>query len=314
MIILSKTLLIGLRSLQQVRTLWRLLILQIFRVRLTLGRHAETSRENMAKRSFSPAISCRPDRRRAIHAIYSYCRIADDIVDRAGMVGDEITLAALDAWEAQIERPWHPVAVSFAETRATYGIPSQPAHDLLQGVRSDLEPVHFETWSALREYCYQVAGTVGLLTAPVLGCENERALPAAVDLGIAMQMTNIIRDVGEDIGLGRIYLPDEDLDQFGVDRSALENGVATGDFDGLIAFEIARARGYYESGLRGVPALSVFGQLAVLTSARLYGSILDRVEDQGFDVLSRRAYVPTFRKFTAMPLVAFSFLQLRIER
>ena len=91
------------------------------------------------------------------------------------------------------------------------------------------------------------------------------------------------------------------------------NGIPTGDFDGLIAFEIARARRYYASGLQGVPSLSAFGQLAVLTSARLYGSILDRVESQGYDVLARRAYVPTYRKFASMPFVALSFLQVRLE-
>lgn len=156
-------------------------------------------------------------RQKAIHAIYAYCRIADDIADRspdlAAAAGD------LDAWEAQIAHPTDPVALAFAAVREQYGIPDAPVRDLLAGVRMDLNPAHYETWDDLRRYCYHVAGTVGLMTAPVLGCQQAAALPHAIDLGIAMQLTNVLRDVGEDAGQGRLYLPLQDLARFGVIRT-----------------------------------------------------------------------------------------------
>jgi 15-cis-phytoene synthase len=247
-------------------------------------------------------------RRRAIQAVYAYCRIADDLVDRAMKAGGTHVAEALNAWEAELCDPRHPVAIAFAEARACYDIPLEPVHDLLAGIRMDLQTVRYQTWGQLRDYCYHVAGTIGLLTAPILGCRDDAALPYAVDLGIAMQLTNIIRDVGEDARLGRIYLPQEDLDRFSVSADALLSGSPSGAFADLIAFEISRAREFYQRGRVGIPALSIPGQFAVIASANLYSSILSRVEAQEYDVLTRRAVVPTHQKFAAMPSVARSFI------
>lgn len=250
------------------------------------------------------------DRRRAIHAAYAFCRIADDIVDRAPATGLVDAARALDAWEAELHAPLHPIAIAFAAARARFDVPVTAAHDLIAGVRMDLAPRRYASWDELRVYCYRVAGTVGLLTAPILGCEDETALPHAVDLGIAMQLTNILRDIGEDARMGRLYLPLDELDAFGCDPDMILAGQPSGRFADLMRFEIARARGLYDSGRAGVHALCPAGQLTTIASALLYGKILHRIEEEDYDVFLTRAYVPTRRKLGTMPTVAAAFLSL----
>jgi phytoene synthase len=249
-----------------------------------------------------------PARRQAIHAIYAYCRIADDIADRSPDL--ESAARGLDEWEAQIAHPTDPVALAFAAVRARYGIPVAPVHDLLAGVRMDLTPARYETWEDLRRYCYHVAGTVGLMTAPVLGCQQAAALPHAVDLGVAMQLTNVLRDVGEDARQGRLYLPLQDLDRFGCDPEAILSGRPNGQFSRLMAFEIDRARAIYAQARLGYPALSPSGRLTALAGERLYAAILNRIEENGFDVFSTRAHVSTGRKIGALPGIAATFMRL----
>ncbi len=251
-------------------------------------------------------------RRRAIHAAYAYCRIADDAVDRAPSTGVTAAARTLDAWEAELDDPRDPVAVAFAAAREQYGVPEQPVRDLLLGVWMDLTPQHYATWDELRVYCYRVAGTVGLIAAPILGCRDDGALPRAVDLGVAMQLTNILRDVAEDSRMGRLYLPLEDLAAFGCDPEAILAGRPNGAFRDLIAFEIDRARALYESARGGIHALAPAGQLTTLASSHLYAKILSRIEEQGHDVFGPRAYVPTPRKLRAMPMVAAAFLRLYV--
>jgi len=251
-----------------------------------------------------------PRQRRSILAAYAWCRVADDIVDRAPTTGRNAAARALDAWEAQLRTPVDPIAVAFADARATYGIPDQPLHDLLTGIRMDLDPVQFATWEELRQYAYYVAGTIGLVSAPILGCRDPQALPHAVDLGIAMQLTNILRDVAEDARMGRLYLPIDDLARFGVDPDAVLAGRPNGRFCELMAFEIDRARALYASAQPGIRALSPPGRVTALASSQLYAKILDRIEAQGHDVFQGRAVVPTSSKVLAMPGVARAFFAL----
>jgi 15-cis-phytoene synthase len=250
--------------------------------------------------------------RKAILAAYAFCRIADDIADRMPELGRDEAFRRLDAWEAELERPVHPVAVAYAEARWRWDSPAQPARDLIAGVRMDLDPKPFRTWDDLSVYCYHVAGTVGLIAAPFLGCTDPVALPKAVDLGIAMQLTNILRDVAEDARMGRIYLPLEDLERFGVSMERLLAGEPSGRFRELMAFEIARARAVYANAMSGIPALSSPGRLTTLASARLYAKILDRIEDNDYDVFNRRAYVPTARKMTEMPSICAAFVRMSL--
>lgn len=266
-------------------------------------------------RSFYLASSCMtPHRRRAIRATYAYCRIADDIVD--GAMADTVTdpEAALAAWEAQIDAPSDPVAIAFAAARRQYGVPVTPVRDLIAGARMDLEPeVRYETWDDLRTYCYHVAGTVGLMVAPILGCEDPDALPFAAELGIAMQLTNILRDVAEDAANNRLYLPLDEIAAFGCDPEAILAGTPGPGFRDLIAFQVERARGLYASALRGVPALSPTGRLATLAAARFYADILTCIEEEmDYDVFQGRAYVPGRQKIAALPGVAGRVVRLSL--
>ena len=253
-----------------------------------------------------------PGRRDAISAAYAYCRIADDIVDRAPRTGMAAAAASLDRWEREIDAPIHPVAVAFAVARERYTIPCHAARDLIAGVRMDLDPGRYPTWDDLRLYCYRVAGTVGLMAAPVFGCRDDGALAQAVDLGIAMQLTNILRDVGEDARAGRLYLPLDDLAAFGCSPERILAGSPDGAFVDLMRFEIARARALYANGLRGVSALIPAGQVTTLAAAHLYAKILTRIEEQQYDVFSRRAYVSHQRKLREMPAVAAAFASLHM--
>ncbi|MCC6705820.1 MAG: phytoene/squalene synthase family protein [Thermomicrobiales bacterium] len=261
-------------------------------------------------RSFYLASFClAPDQRRAIHAVYAYCRVADDIVDLADRDSRDAAERKLDAWRDQLHEPVDPVARAFARARAAYGIPLEPALALIEGVRGDLSPESFFGWPELRRYCHKVAGTVGLLTAPVLGCRDPRALPRADELGIAMQLTNIVRDVAEDAAAGRVYLPFAEMRAFGCDPEALLQGRPTGDFAGLVALQVDRARGLYRSALRGVPALDRNGQLATLAAARLYGEILGEIERANYDVFRGRTRVSGPRKLRQAPVVAADFIR-----
>ena len=251
-----------------------------------------------------------PHRRRAIHAAYAFCRVADDIVDRAPATGKAAAARALDAWETELDAPRHPIAVAFAAVRDTYGVPVAAARDLLDGVRMDLAPRRYDTWDDLAVYCYHVAGTVGLIAAPILGCRDPAALPHAVSLGIAMQLTNVLRDVAEDARMGRLYLPLADLAAFDCDPEMVLAGRPSGRFADLMAFEIARARALYDDARAGIPALSPAGRLTTVASAHLYGKILTRIEEQNYDVFAGRAHVPTGRKLCALPTVASSFVRL----
>jgi phytoene synthase len=259
-------------------------------------------------RSFFLASHCLPpDRRRAIHATYAYCRIADDIADLstdAAAAGP-----ALDMWGRQLATPTHPVAIAFAVARAQYGVPIAPARDLITGVRMDLGPCRFATWDELRRYCYHVAGTVGLMVAPILGCEDDAALPHAVDLGIAMQLTNILRDVGEDARRGRLYLPLDEMAAFGCDPEAILGGRPSGRFRELLAFQATRARDLYVQARRGIPALSPAGRLTTLAASELYAAILTAIEERDYDVFGGRACVPNRRKLGALPGVAADFVR-----
>ena len=260
-------------------------------------------------RSFFLASHCLPpDRRRAIHATYAYCRIADDIAD---LSTDAASAAlALDVWGRQLAAPTHPVAVAFAAARAQYGVPVAPARDLITGVRMDLGPCRFATWDELRRYCYHVAGTVGLMVAPILGCQDDAALPHAVDLGIAMQLTNILRDVGEDARRRRLYLPLDELAAFGCDPEAILCGRPSGRFRELLAFQVARARDLYVQARRGIRALSPAGRLTTLAASEFYATILTAIEEREYDVFGARAYVPNGRKLAALPSVAGAFVRI----
>lgn len=251
-----------------------------------------------------------PHRQRGVLATYAYCRVADDIVDRAAINGDVDCFQALAAWEDELAQPVHPVARAFAAARASFGVPEAPVRGLLTGIRMDLTPARFESWPELRGYCHLVAGTVGLMVAPIMGCRDADALADAAELGIAMQLTNILRDVAEDAAMGRLYLPLDDIARFGCDPGAILAGHMEPGFRDLMAFEIDRARGLYARAMRGVPSLCASGRLSTLAASRLYAGILDEIERNDYDVFSGRARVPAARKARLLAGVTVAFTRM----
>jgi len=249
-----------------------------------------------------------PEKRKAIWAIYAFCRTADDIADASDSA--EIRLAKLDDWQHQLVaafsgRPEQPVMVAVADTARRYDVSIQPALQLLQGARKDITIQRYATYEELLEYCYLVASTVGLLVSPILGYE-QGALEYGIALGRAMQMTNILRDVGEDARMGRIYLPAEDMHRFGYSEDELLRGVIDADFIELMKFQVARVREMYRAAAPGIELLAPGSRYTVRLALTLYGRILDEIEGNGYDVFTRRAYVPIRTKFVLAMMTALA--------
>ncbi|GHO43407.1 hypothetical protein KSX_15700 [Ktedonospora formicarum] len=173
-----------------------------------------------------------------------------------------------------------------------YPIPLQPALELLDGVTMDLEKQRYQNFDELRLYCYRVAGTVGLLTSAIFGYTDASALTYAADLGIALQLTNIMRDVGEDLRRNRIYLPLDELEHFGYSEEDLRRGVINDPFRDLIHFQMRRTDEYFTKGRRGIELLSTDCQFSVRLSGLLYQRILDCICANGYNVFTKRASVP----------------------
>ena len=248
------------------------------------------------------------EQKRAVWAVYAFCRTADDIVDRIAPADER--LAALDAWEARLLGAYdgcadEPIFVAFADAARRFAIPIQPALDLLRGARMDVTIRRYETYDDLREYCYLVASTVGLLVMPVLGTRSPDAARYGVELGRAMQMTNILRDVGEDARLGRIYLPGEDIRRFGCEEPAILASVVDERFVALMRYQIDRVRAMYAEAEPGVALLAPESRYTVRLALSLYRGILERIEANGYDVFTRRAFVPLGAKMlTALTVAA----------
>jgi phytoene synthase len=258
------------------------------------------------------------EKRRAIWAIYVWCRRTDELVD--GPKSNLTTDATLNEWEQHLESVFagHPVEdadVALVDTLERFPIDIQPFRDMIAGQRMDLYRSRYETFEELKLYCYRVAGTVGLMTTPVMGVDTSSKTapwaesqtvkspePEAVALGIANQLTNILRDVGEDARRGRIYIPLEDLAQFDYSEKDLLNGVVDERWKALMQFQITRARQFFTEAESGIGALSSDARFPVWAALMLYRGILDVIERNQYDVFQTRAYVPGWRKFFYLPL------------
>lgn len=230
------------------------------------------------------------EQRRAMHAIYAFCRLADDIADDEEIRGDRIEL--LRAWRGQLEDAYngkasHPVGIAMADTVERYGLPKIWFEDLLEGIEMDLLEVEIREFRQLERYCYCVASTVGLSVVAILGLRGEAIERYAIEMGIAVQLTNILRDVGDDAGAGRIYLAQEDLDRHGVTRAAIESAELTGEIRGLLEEYARRAHRRFENAEAALP----LGYRRALRPAQAMGAIyhelLRRVERSNFPCLDR---------------------------
>lgn len=243
--------------------------------------------------TFELAISLvlRP-RRQALQAIYAFCRLADDAVDLPGRAARDAATAVeslrLRLREAFAGRPDGPLFVALLDAARRFHIPLPRFEEIIDGVAMDLERGRYPTFEALVSYCHRVASSVGLACVHVFGFRDKFALDAAVDLGIALQLTNILRDLKEDSERGRLYLPAEDLERFGVSERDLLEGKRTPEFLELMKFEVARARTYFKRGERLFACLSRWIRPCPIAMACAYKKILDSIEAHGYDVFSHR--------------------------
>ncbi len=254
-------------------------------------------------------------KRQAVWAVYALCRIVDDIVDeemhpdtpRAGhLSGSSTPKQELNYWRQSIERVYQRggadnnlVQRAWSDVLERYPVPLTPVLELLDGVEMDLTINRYQSFDELYLYCYRVAGTIGLLTSPIFGYQDKTALHHAVDLGVALQLTNILRDIGEDARRNRIYLPQEEMQRFGYTESDLMQGIVNAAFCELIRFQMARADNYYQRSQPGISLLSPDSRLAIRLSGTLYRGILDRIHLNNYNVFTKRASVPLKTKLAA---------------
>jgi phytoene synthase len=240
------------------------------------------------------------ERRRAITALYAFCREVDDAVDEAS--DPQRAAVKLAWWRAELANlaagnPQHPVSRALAPFTDKYAISSQRLGEIIEGMEMDLTQTRYLDWPGLERYCYLVAGVVGLLAAGIFGYRDARTLEYARRLGIAFQLTNIIRDVGEDARKNRIYLPMEDLKAHGVPASDILQARESDAFRALMRFEAARARQCYRQAFESLPAEDRRAQRPGLIMAAIYRALLEEIEHDGFKVLTQRTSLTPLRKF-----------------
>ncbi|MDD5390427.1 MAG: presqualene diphosphate synthase HpnD [Gallionellaceae bacterium] len=239
------------------------------------------------------------ERRRAITAFYAFCREVDDIADEC----HDVTVAAakLAWWRDEVARlyagaPSHPVTLALRVAVEPFKLPQEAFEQIIDGMEMDLGRVRYPDFKALRLYCHRVAGVVGEVAALIFGVSDHTTLKYANRLGLAFQLTNIIRDVGEDARRGRIYLPQDELAEFGVSEADLPRAKMSDNFRRLMEFQYQRAEQTYEEALALLPAADHKAQRPGLIMAAIYRALLQEIRADGYQVLDRRTSLTPLRK------------------
>ncbi len=257
---------------------------------------------NQHSRTFYLASGLLPfEKRKAVRALYAFCRMTDDMIDRA----EEDCEADFESWRRRMldNAPANDdqIALAWSDTRQSYHIPSRYAEQLIEGVARDNHQKRYKTFDDLASYCYGVASTVGLMAIHIIGFAGPEAIPYAVKLGVALQLTNILRDVGEDWLNGRLYLPQQELADYGLSEEDIATGRLDARWQSFIGFQIERNRSLYAEAMPGINMLNPDGRFAIGAAAGLYRSILSEIEVANGDVFSRRAHVSTSKKLSLLP-------------
>jgi len=259
-------------------------------------------------------------KQRSIFAIYGLCRYLDDLVDEAEdlifqkKISQVEVFEKLESFKNKLINTYRgvenddPILVAFADVLNRYSISIDLPLTLLDGVSTDLIKNRYKNFDELYDYSYKVASVVGLMTSEIFGYNNKKALEHAIDLGIAMQLTNILRDIGEDLRRNRIYIPNEDLQRFGISEEELFSNDLSVQFIDMMQFQIERARGFYESAEKGIPMLNRDSRLPVMLAKENYSRILSKIEENNYQVFNQRAFLNSTEKFSILPKV---ILQLR---
>jgi len=244
-----------------------------------------------------------PEKRRAMTVLYAFCREVDDVVDECS--DEQVARITLAWWRGQVQavyagKPEHPVCQALVPVVQAFGLPEEHLLEIIDGMEMDLHRHTYDDFKALQLYCYRVASVVGLLAAEIFGYTDRQTLKYAHDLGMAFQLTNIIRDVGEDARRGRIYLPLDELAQFGVHTNDILDARETPEFQRLMAFQIERAQRFYQQALAQLPAVDRKSQRVGLIMAAIYRATLEEVAASGCHVLRERvSLTPRYKLWLA---------------
>jgi len=284
-------------------------------------KYCETVTKNHAK-SFYFAAKFLPKRKqRPIYALYALCRSVDDEVDEAEVENEAQAIKAVESWKRKLNEVYqlvqspkpkaqspnlenqNLVLIAWEDLLKKYKIPQHLPLELMKGVLQDTHVKRYETFDELYVYCYRVASTVGLMSSEIFGYEKPETLEYAEALGIAMQLTNVLRDIKEDAEMGRIYLPQEDLRRFQISEQQIFDCRINANFVELMKLQIKRARDYYEKACKGIPLLERDTRFTVLLALRIYSRILDEIERQDYDVFGNRAHTTLRQKFFSIPKI-----------
>ena len=240
-----------------------------------------------------------PERRRAITALYAFCREVDDAVDEPA--DPQVARAKLDWWRHEVARLYagqaqHPVTIALVPAIGPFNIQQRQLGEIMDGMEMDLTQNRYPDFESLRLYCHRVAGVVGLLAANIFGYRNPKTLDYAENLGLAFQLTNIIRDVGEDARKDRIYIPSDEMQRFGVSAADVLNAQHTENFSRLIEFQVRRVENFYAEALAALPAEDRRAQRPGLVMAAIYRAVLEEIGRDGYQVLTRRTKLTPIRK------------------
>jgi len=237
--------------------------------------------------------------RRAITALYAFCREVDDVVDECHDVN--VARQTLNWWRSEVSalylgKATHPVTLALQNLLSDFNLAEELLHEIIDGMEMDLDIQHYPNFKELSLYCYRAASVVGLLSAEIFGFKNRNTLKYAHDLGMAFQLTNILRDVREDAERGRVYLPQDELEKFGVSQEDLTRPITSDAVQALFQFQAERARDYYKKAFNELPNEDRYTQRVGLIMAEIYQSLLDEIEDDKYRVLEHRIKLTPLRK------------------
>ena len=262
-------------------------------------RHCSEIARRRARNFYYSFILLPAPQRKAMCAIYAFMRYCDDLSDDEGLAD---RAAAIARWRQDLDAALagspgsHPIWPAFRDSVQRYKIPHRYFHEMIEGVSSDLEPRCIATFDELYHYCYRVAAVVGLTVIHIFGFDSPEAPKLAEKCGVAFQLTNILRDIREDIELGRVYLPREDLDRYGVSAEEFAWNHRSENFLRLMRFEADRARQYYRESAPLLNMVHKGSRRSLWALIEIYSRLLTRIEESNFDVLSRRIRVPAWEK------------------
>lgn len=282
--------------------------------------YCESVTKKHAKSFYFAAKFLPENKRKAVFPIYAFCRHVDDEIDEIGEGNEQKAISVVNDWKIFLEEIYSNdktknrkpkteyqklVFSAWKDLLKNYKIPQNLPLELVEGVLMDTNIKRYETFAELYVYCYRVASTVGLMSSEILGYSDKIALEYAEAMGIAMQLTNILRDVREDAAMGRIYLPQEDLRRFQISEKQIFENKFDENFAEFMKFQIGRARELYAKGEKGIALLEKDSRFTVLLASRIYARILDEIERQNYNIFIKRAHTTKFQKISMMPKIWF---------